>query len=190
MAEEYLTTEERETLLKLARQALELRVRGETLPLLDLEQMPPRLRADGASFVTLTKAGQLRGCIGTLEARQPLAVDVRKHAVDAALKDFRFPAVQPEELEAITIEISYLTTPRPLDYQSPDDLISKLNPGEDGLILKDGHKRATFLPQVWDKLPTPEQFLGRLCQKMGASSDLWRRKPIEVLTYQVEKFSE
>ncbi len=190
MAVEYLTTEEREILLKLARQALDLRVRGETLPLLDLEQMPPRLRADGASFVTLTKAGQLRGCIGTLEARQPLAVDVRKHAVDAALKDFRFPPVQPEELDAITIEISYLTTPQPLDYQGPDDLVSKLNPGEDGLVLKDGHKRATFLPQVWDKLPAPEQFLSRLCQKMGAAPDLWRHKPIEVFTYQVEKFSE
>jgi hypothetical protein len=190
MTEAYLRPEERQTLLKLARQAMEFSVRGEPAPPLDLEALPPRLRTDGASFVTLTKAGQLRGCIGTLEARQPLAVDVRKHAVDAALKDFRFPPVQPEELGAITIEISYLTTPQPLQYQGPDDLVSQLNPGEDGLVLKDGFRRATFLPQVWDKLPTPEEFLSHLCQKMGASPDLWQRKPLDVFTYQVEKFSE
>ncbi len=188
--EEHLTPEEKESLLKLARQALTLGVRGDPLPDLNLEQMPPRLRADGASFVTLTKAGQLRGCIGALEARQPLVLDVQKHAVDAALKDFRFPSVQPDELADIELEISYLTEPRPLEYENPDDLLSKLRPGVDGVVLRDGLRRATFLPQVWEKLPQPETFLSHLCRKMGASPDLWRHKVIKVLTYQVEKFHE
>jgi AmmeMemoRadiSam system protein A len=185
-----LTLDEKQTLLKLARQALELGVRGEKLPPPDREALSSRLRADGASFVTLTVDGDLRGCIGTLEAYQPLAEDVREHAVAAALDDYRFPPVQVAELNGIQLEVSRLTAPVPLEYARPAELVTKLRPQVDGVILRDGSRRATFLPQVWEKIPNAEDFLDNLCHKMGAAPDLWRRKHLEVLTYQVEEFHE
>lgn len=185
-----LDPEERSLLLRLAREALERGVCGEPLPILELEILPLKLREPGASFVTLTNAGRLRGCIGTLEARLPLAEDVRLHAVAAATQDYRFPPVEPAELPAIRIEVSSLTKPAPVDYLDPDDLIAKLCVGVDGVILIDGLARATFLPQVWDKIPVAADFLSHLCYKMGALPDLWRKKHLEVYTYQVEIFHE
>lgn len=187
---EKLTPEEQKTLLRLAREAMEYAVRGKKLPPLDLASLSPRLREAGASFVTLTIEGQLRGCIGTLEAYQPLAEDVREHAIAAALQDPRFPPVSEDELSRIQIEVSRLTRPLPLEYTDTADLLSKLRPGVDGVILRDGFHRATFLPQVWEKIPDPAAFLHNLCLKMGASPDLWRRKHLDVMTYQVEEFHE
>ncbi len=181
---------EKEILLKEARQALEAQVRGQPLPPLELGKYPPRLREHGASFVTLTKAGQLRGCIGALEPYQPLVEDVREHAIAAGTQDYRFPPVRPEELEDIRIEISCLTRPEPLEYEGAADLLKRLRPGVDGVVLIDGFHRATFLPQVWDQLPSPEEFLSHLCLKMGAPPDLWKQKKLEVLVYQVEEFHE
>jgi len=120
-----------------------------------------------------------------LEPNQSLAEDVREHAVAAALQDYRFPPVQAEELAQIEIEVSRLTLPEPLEYKTTDDLLDKLRPGVDGVILRDGFRRATFLPQVWEKVADKEEFLSHLCLKMGASPDLWRRKHLEVLVYQV-----
>jgi AmmeMemoRadiSam system protein A len=185
-----LTPEEKQTLLWLARQALEAGVRGVTLPALDPSALTPTLQAEGASFVTLTVHGDLRGCIGALEPYQPLAEDVREHAVAAALEDYRFPHVQENELAKITIEVSRLTVPLPLEYRDPDDLLAKLRPGVDGVILRDGFRRATFLPQVWEKIPDKAAFLANLCYKMGAAPDTWKRKHMEVLIYQVEEFHE
>jgi hypothetical protein len=188
--DDQLTPEERSLLLKLARQALQAAVCGNLLPPLDLQTLPPHLQAPGASFVTLTEKGELRGCIGRLEPDDPLAEDVRLHAVAAALQDYRFPSVRPEELPEIEIEISRLTLPKDLSYGSPQDLLEKLRPGVDGVTLRDGFYRATFLPQVWEKLPDPETFLSHLCEKMGAPVDLWRHKKIKVQVYQVEEFHE
>ena len=185
-----LTQEEKQKLLTLARQALEQAVRGQPLPALDESSLTPTLRADGASFVTLTLQGNLRGCIGALEPYQSLANDVCEHAIAAALDDYRFPAVQEHELANIDIEVSRLTPPIPLEYTSADDLLAKLRPGVDGVILRDGIRRATFLPQVWEKVADKEEFLSHLCMKMGAPSDLWKRKRLEVLVYQVEEFHE
>lgn len=190
MEADRLTQEEKEILLKLARQALECGVHGEPLPPLDLKTLPPRLQAHGASFVTLTTGGQLRGCIGALEPYQPLAEDVREHAIAAALSDYRFPPVRPEELPHIHIEVSRLTLPRPLEYTDADDLLAKLRPGIDGVVLRDGARRATFLPQVWQSLPDKVEFLEHLCLKMGASPHLWRQKKLTVLVYEVEEFHE
>jgi len=190
MAEDKLTDEEKQTLLVLARQALESGVRGQSLPKLDIQTLSPHLRDQGVCFVTLTIDGELRGCIGGLEATQPLFEDVREHAIAAALQDFRFPNVCSDELSRIKLEISRLTVPAPLDYSSPEDLLSKLRPGIDGVVLRDGPRRATFLPQVWEKLPIPTDFLAHLCYKMGASPDLWRKKHLDVLIYQVEEFHE
>jgi AmmeMemoRadiSam system protein A len=188
---EKLTLEEEKILLRLAREAMERGVRGEPISPLDLESVPPPLRAEGSSFVTITSCGQLRGCIGSLEAHQPLAEDVREHAIAAALRDPRFPAVREDELSGIQIEISRLTYPIPLEYKDANDLLSKLRPHVDGVILRhDSYRRATFLPQVWEKIRNPAEFLDNLCYKMGMEPDLWRHKHLEVLTYQVEEFHE
>ena len=190
MTAEKLTAEEKQTLLRLAREALECGVRGEKLPPLDTQSLTQPLLEQGASFVTLTVRGQLRGCIGALEAYQPLADDVREHAIAAALEDPRFPTVREGDLNGINIEVSRLTRPVPLEYKDANDLLSKLRPHVDGVILKDGFRRATFLPQVWEKLPDRAEFLDNLCYKMGARGDLWRVRHLEVLLYQVEEFHE
>ena len=190
MMPDTLSDDEKRILLTLARQALTQGVNKQLLEPLDLSIYSDHLQQEGASFVTLTEGGELRGCIGALEPYQPLAEDVREHAVAAALEDYRFPQVRPQELAYIQIEISRLTIPQILDYQRPDELVARLRPNVDGLILKDGFRRATFLPQVWEKLPDPEMFLSHLCQKMGAPEDLWRRRIMQALIYQVEEFHE
>jgi len=181
---------EQSILLGIAREALENSVRGQSLPEINLSQLPVNLQERGASFVTLTILSNLRGCIGTLEAYQALALDVQEHAVAAALQDPRFPRVQPSELERIHIEVSVLSPKTPLDYEGPEDLIDKLRINIDGVVLQDGYRKATFLPQVWEKLPNKEQFLSHLCLKMGASANLWQHKPLSVFTYQVQEFHE
>jgi AmmeMemoRadiSam system protein A len=188
--EQQLTSEEKRTLLELARRTLELGVRGQELPRLEAASLTPHLKAEGASFVTLTVRGELRGCIGALEPYQPLANDVREHALAAALEDPRFPPVSPEELERIEIEISRLTAPKRVEYKDAGDLLDKLRPDIDGVVLRDGMRRATFLPQVWEKIPEKAAFLDNLCMKMGAPPGTWRSRHLEVLTYQVEEFRE
>jgi uncharacterized protein len=185
-----LNKTEQKILLKIAREALEQSVRGKTIPEINLSALPPTLQEHGASFVTLTQNSRLRGCIGTLEAYQPLAKDVQEHAMAAALQDPRFPQVQPAELTQIHIEVSALSPKTPLPYQNPDDLLKKIRPNIDGVVLEDGHRKATFLPQVWEKVPDKQQFLSHLCMKMGSPEDLWRKKPLTVSTYQVQEFDE
>lgn len=190
MSTQPLSYNERKHLLSLARKCIELAASGQPLPALNLAAYPPAFQAEGASFVTLTKNGRLRGCIGTLTAYQPFVQDVCEHAVAAATQDFRFSRVQPEEVDSLHIEISRLTAPEPLEYEDGHELPSLLKPGVDGVVLRDGPRRATFLPQVWDQLPDAEAFLSHLCNKMGASSDLWRRKKLAVEIYHVEEFEE
>jgi uncharacterized protein len=187
---ENLTVEEKQTLLRLAREALESGVRGKSLPAPDPTQLTPLLRAKGAAFVTLTIHGQLRGCIGALQPYQPLADDVIEHAIAAGLEDYRFPPVRPNELPNIRVEVSRLTLPQPLAYTDSDDLLAELRPGIDGVILCDGSRRATFLPQVWEQIPDKVEFLSHLCTKMGAAANLWRQKHLDVQIYQVEEFHE
>jgi len=189
--QEKLTIQDQKILLSLAREAMERGVKGEGLTPLDLLSLPPSLRAEGSSFITLTIRGRLRGCIGSLESYQSLAEDVREHAVGAALKDPRFPPVQESELSGIQIEVSRLTRPIPLEYKDANDLLSKLCPHVDGVVVHDGpYRRATFLPQVWEKISDCAEFLDNLCYKMGVKPDLWRNKHLDVLTYQVEEFHE
>ncbi len=185
-----LTLEEQKTLLRMARDAMERGVKGGKLPPMDESTLTPHLREVGASFITLTVHGQLRGCIGALEPYQSLAEDVREHAIAAALEDPRFPAVSERELDRIEIEVSRLTRPVPLEYKDANDLLSRLRPHVDGVVLRDSFRRSTFLPQVWEKIPDPAEFLNNLCYKMGASPDIWRTKHLDVLIYQVEEFRE
>ena len=189
--EDRLTLDEQRVLIRLAREAIECGLKGQGLLPLDESSLTSNLREQGASFVTLVRDGQLRGCIGALEAYQPLAEDVREHAIAAALQDPRFPPVQLDELSGIRIEISRLTRPMLLEYADADDLLSKLHPNVDGVILRDDAGRhATFLPQVWEKIQTPAEFLANLCHKMSMDPNAWRNSRFEVLVYQVEEFHE
>jgi AmmeMemoRadiSam system protein A len=185
-----LNENSRPLLLRIARQAIKEATIDRKVTPLDLASLPEELRSQGASFVTLTLHGQLHGCIGSLEARQPLALDVQEHAVDAALNDYRFPPLAEREVASVHIEVSVLSFPQPLPYSTPEELLTKLRPGVDGVILSRGLRRATFLPQVWKTVPNPAAFLGMLCDKMGADSNLWRTQPLDVFTYQVECFEE
>src|SRR5512138_3284200 len=190
MMSERLTIAEQQVLLRLAREAMEHGVKGEKLPHLEESSLTPSLREEGSSFVTLTEHGELRGCIGSLEPYQSLAEDVREHAAAAALQDPRFPPVQEAELDRIQIEVSRLTRPVPLEYTDASDLLARLCPHVDGVILRDGFHRATFLPQVWEKISDPAEFLANLCYKMGAHPDLWQHKHLDVYIYRVEEFHE
>jgi AmmeMemoRadiSam system protein A len=190
MMPDCLSSDEKKNLLQIARQALILAVNGKPVPPIDIKSFTPLLRQNGASFVTLTENGDLRGCVGALEPSMPLAEDVQYHAVAAALQDYRFPPVRSAEVPGILIEVSRLTLPQPLIYKDPHELLIQLRPHIDGVILKDGFRRATFLPQVWEKLPQPREFLAHLCQKMGAPYDLWEHRELQVLIYQVEDFHE
>ena len=185
-----LLPNDRTLLLSLARNAMEETLSGKQSQPLDLDTLPSRLQELGATFVTITKSGELRGCIGTLNAYQPLAKDVCEHAVAAATQDYRFPPLQLDELPLINIEISVISPPKDLEYKTPQDLPGYLRPHVDGVTIMDGFRRATFLPQVWEKLPDPETFLSHLCQKMGVSPDTWRMRLLNVQTYQVEEFHE
>jgi len=186
----FLSEIDMKKLLEIAREAITCAVRNEQLMIVELGEYSQLLRDPGASFVTLTKKEKLRGCIGTLEAYQPLVLDVQEHAVAAAVEDYRFPDVSEDELHLIKIEISRLTPVQLVDYSTPKDLVSKLRKNVDGVLIKAYGRRATFLPQVWEKVPDPNQFLSQLCVKMGTSPDLWREEHLQVYTYQVEKFKE
>jgi AmmeMemoRadiSam system protein A len=185
-----LSTEERKFLLKMARKAIESAVQGEKPPEINYESLSETLKKPGATFVTITKLGKLRGCIGTLEARIPLVEDTIEHAIAAAIHDFRFQPLDKNELDEIKIEISRLTIPQKIYYSDSHSLLEKLHPGLDGVIIRDGNSRATFLPQVWSKIPEKDKFMDHLCMKMGASPSLWRKGKLIIQTYQVEDFHE
>jgi AmmeMemoRadiSam system protein A len=150
----------------------------------------PVFQAPCGTFVTLKQRGQLRGCIGNLSSSDPLAEGVRRNAVNAAFHDPRFAPLTEGELDQVVIEVSVLTEPRPLEFSDPQDLLRKLRPNVDGVILRQGYASATFLPQVWEQLPKKEDFLGHLCLKAGLPRDAWKRSPLEVSTYQVQHFEE
>ncbi len=185
-----LSTEERRTLLRLARQAVIAAAKGEPAPKVNLKEMPSTLTAQAACFVTLQKGGGLRGCTGTLVAQAPLAAEVVRTAAQTALYDPRFPSVTLGEVPDIEIEISILTEPQRLVFSDPLDLLRLLRPGVDGVTLRRDTYRATFLPQVWEHIPDPSRFLDMLCQKMGLPARSWTQPGMIAETYQVEKFSE
>lgn len=185
-----LALDEQRILLALARDTISRVTRGQQPPEVDVGAVSDALRRDGASFVTLTEDGQLRGCIGSLEARRPLVLDVRENAVSAALQDPRFPPVHEGEVDALHIEVSVLSAPERFEYEDAEDLLARLRPGVDGVIVERGWNRATFLPQVWEKLPDARHFLGHLCVKAYLPAEAYRDPGLDVYTYQVQKFEE
>jgi AmmeMemoRadiSam system protein A len=140
--------------------------------------------------VTLTENGELRGCIGHILPQEALYQAVVDNARNAATRDPRFQPVRANELNKIKIEISVLTEPQALNFNSPVDLLNKLEPGEDGVVLRIGPSGATFLPQVWEQLPDKVEFLNHLAQKAGCAPDDWRGSNVSVSIYHVEAFAE
>ncbi|MBN1178096.1 MAG: AmmeMemoRadiSam system protein A [Anaerolineae bacterium] len=185
-----LSAEDRQYLLTLARQTIAGVLQGQGPPAIALDDLSDSLTAPGASFVTLTIDEQLRGCIGSIEPSHPLVLDVRENAIGAAFRDPRFPPLTLGELRRVHIEVSALTPPQPLAYTDAGDLLAKLRPHVDGVIVQRGWQRATYLPQVWEKLPDPVEFLSSLCMKAGLPPNDYHRPGLEVLTYHVEKFEE
>ncbi|MDT8451532.1 MAG: AmmeMemoRadiSam system protein A [Gammaproteobacteria bacterium] len=153
----------------------------------DFKQLDEELHAKRATFVTLYKHGQLRGCIGMLEPVRPLAEDVAQNAFMAAFSDPRFPPLQQDELYQLQIHISILGTPEEMTFTSEEDLITQLRPGLDGLIMEEGNHRGTFLPSVWESLQDRREFLHHLKLKTGLSPDYWSDS-IRIKRYTVEEF--
>lgn len=160
-------------LLGLAWESIRHGLRHHRPPVVDLDGYAPELGQPRASFVTLQLDSQLRGCIGSLEAHRPLVVDVAHNAFAAAFRDPRFPSVDESEFARLELHISLLTPPAPLVFDSEADLLARIVPGEDGLILADGPHRGTFLPAVWESLPDPVQFLEHLKLKAGLPRGYW-----------------
>jgi AmmeMemoRadiSam system protein A len=182
-----LTNEQGALLLQVVRASIKKELgETETIP----DAVDDALQRQCGTFVTLKIAGQLRGCIGNLEPAGSIYHSIRRNALNAAFHDSRFSPLTLVELEQVHIDVSILTPALPLSYVDGDDLVRKLRPGIDGIILRHGHTGATFLPQVWEQLRQPEQFLAHLCRKAGLSENTWRDSHPEILVYQVQCFEE
>jgi AmmeMemoRadiSam system protein A len=184
-----LSESERALLLGLARESIV--VAGQTAkdPNVHEQDLTQAVRALRACFVTLTKSNALRGCIGNLSPKLPLFQAVKENARGAAFRDSRFPPVTPDEVRQLDIEISVLEKPKALVFHSPDELMHQLRPRIDGVILRHEGQMVTFLPQVWEKLPKPEEFLKALSQKAGLADDAWCDPETHLMTYEVESFA-
>lgn len=149
----------------------------------------PSLTVFGATFVTLTRDDELRGCVGSLEAWRPLSADILANARAAAFRDPRFPPLAQGELTVTRVEVSLLSASRPMQFSDEPDALWQLRPGVDGVIFECDGRRATFLPQVWESLPEPKDFLAHLRQKAGFAPDFWA-PAIRLHRYEVTKWKE
>lgn len=183
------TAAEKELLLQLAKESIIHGLIVEQPMHIDIDNFPSHLQEKLACFVTLNKNGNLRGCIGHLEAVQPLVKDVVENAFAAAFRDPRFPQLSESEMTELEIEISILSPPHPMEFASEQDLVAQLRPGVDGLILKHGRFVGTFLPSVWDSLPDADSFLNQLKRKAGLETDFWA-SDILILRYTTDSFSD
>jgi uncharacterized protein len=183
-----LSKEHQQQLIELAKLSIQNGLQTGSPLKINLADFPDELIERRASFVTLLKNHQLRGCIGVLEAIRPLAEDIAENAFSAAFRDPRFPPLSVDEFNDLEIHLSLLTPAEPISFANEQDLLSKLKPGIDGLILQEGLRRGTFLPSVWETLTMPEQFLRHLKQKAGLNPDYWSDS-IKVLRYRAEKIS-
>ena len=180
-----LNKEQQLRLLDLAKSSIQHGLQTGRPLKINLTDFPAELTERRATFVTLHKHHQLRGCIGMLEAVRPLAEDIAENAFLAAFRDPRFPPLAADEFGELDIHLSILTPAEPVSFTSEQDLINQLQPGIDGLILEEGRRRGTFLPSVWEQLPEPQQFLRHLKQKAGLSPDYWSEN-IRISRYRTE----
>jgi len=185
-----LTEEEGSCLLSVARQTIEQRLFNREGRTQTESEASAKFSEKRGTFVTLTIDGCLRGCIGHIIPQESLIEGIRVNAINAAFRDPRFRPLSKKEWEKVKIEISILSDPKPLAYTDAEDLLKKLRPGIDGVIIKKGFHQATFLPQVWDQLPDKKEFLTHLCLKAGLGTDAWKNEALEILTYQVQAFEE
>jgi len=185
--DDVLSAKQGKTLLQLARQTIAGRLGSATEP---EALQDSAFTAEYGTFVTLKIKGALRGCIGNLLPSGSVAEGVQRNAISAAFHDGRFSPLTATELEQVEIDISVLSQPQLLEYEDGADLIGKLRPGIDGVILQLGGAGATFLPQVWEQLPAPELFLGHLCRKAGLVDTAWKNSHPKIETYQVQCFEE
>jgi AmmeMemoRadiSam system protein A len=183
------TESEREQLLNVAAASIRHGLKSGQPLLPVLNRYPASLQAQRASFVTLRIDADLRGCIGSLEAYQPLVMDVAHNAFAAAFRDPRFAPLAEHEFHTLQIQISVLSPPTPLHFSDETDLLRQLRPGMDGLILIAHGHRGTFLPSVWESLPHREDFLNQLKRKAGLAENFWSQD-IEVQRYTTESFSD
>lgn len=178
---------QKQILLQLARDSISNGLkRGKPLSV-QVDDYEADLQQARACFVTLHKDGQLRGCIGNLEALRPLVKDVSENAYAAAFRDPRFNPLSDNEFNQLSISISILTPTTDMSFDSEQDLIKQIKPHVDGLILQEGPRRGTFLPTVWEQLPEPKQFLQHLKLKAGLTTDYWS-DTIRISRYQTESF--
>jgi len=184
-----LDPEARRRLLEVAWESLRHGLARGTPLTPDPAEFPEPLRAHRAAFVTLNHFQSLRGCIGHLEPCAPLVQDVAENAFAAAFRDPRFPRLEPWELDGLTLDISVLSIPEPMRFRDEQDLLRQLRPGVDGLILADGAARGTFLPSVWESLPTPREFLNHLKGKAGLPGGYWS-PTLRVSRYHTESFGD
>ena len=182
------TSADRAFLLDLAKRSINAVVNGEKPPQPDPSSISEKLKEERSCFVTLRENGELRGCIGGIFPEEPLYMAVIHMASRAATRDPRFPPVTADELEKLHLEISVLSEPQPLRFNSPDGLLTLLRPNIDGVVLTLGPSRSTFLPQVWRQLPDKREFLSRLCVKAGLSPIAWQDPSLKIETYQAESF--
>jgi len=178
---------ERQTLKTLAKQSIEYGLTHGSLLPIDLQTLSDTLTALRATFVTIEKNGQLRGCIGMLEAQRPLAQDIAANSYAAAFADPRFPPVSADELVELDIHLSILSPAEVIHCRSEAELLQLLRPNVDGLILDDGLHRATFLPSVWESLPKPIDFIHHLKHKAGLPIDYWSDN-LQAYRYTTESF--
>ncbi len=179
---------ERELLLKLARKSIAFGARHGQLLKIDLVSLPATLQLPRASFVTLKQQSQLRGCIGSLIPRRPLAEDVLCNAFAAAFADPRFPPVALAEVETLSVHLSVLSPLEEIPCRSEQELLAQIRPGIDGLVLEEWYRRGTFLPSVWASLPAKEEFLTHLKIKAGFPPTYWS-KALKAYRYTVESIA-
>ncbi|MGR3467127.1 MAG: AmmeMemoRadiSam system protein A [Shimia sp.] len=175
--------------LRVARQALRAYLKNGRAPQVRLDKFAVPLKGIGAAFVTWSDEGRLRGCIGSLSGHRPLILDVAQNAIKAGVRDKRFKPITLEELPRLRAKVAVLTRAAPMRFASETDLLSQIVPGRDGLILRDGAQRGTFLPMVWDSLATPEAFLKGLKRKAGLAEDHWS-DTLTVHRFMAESFAE
>jgi len=174
MSSTKLSTQNQQTCIDVAKESIMHGLQTGVALQVTTENYAKDLQQQLSCFVTLHKYGQLRGCIGALEAYQPLISDIAEHAFAAAFNDPRFPAMQQNEFEDIAIEISVLGKPQPMQFENEKDLLNQIRPAIDGLILEHGRNRGTFLPSVWEQLPLVDDFFQHLKAKAGLEKNWWR----------------
>ena len=185
-----LSSKQKNYLLSLARQTITDYFDKSKKTLVNPKEIDKELTKPAATFVTLTKSGELRGCVGNLVAKKPLYQDVINNALMSAFFDNRFPQLKERELKDIKIEISILSRPIPYKHENTVSLLEQVKPKKHGVIIQNGFNQATYLPQVWDDLSDKVEFLESLCIKAGLPKEAWKEESTEIFYYMVEHFSE